>query len=391
MKKKYISGLAAMFAVTSLLYLPAFIVKADTTAAITRSQVEQRAVAMMDLKWTYSAANNSVLNNQYSAYVTLPKQLQNVTTAQMIGIPYNWGGIDGIDSASYNASWTSFLDAVNRGAYTGNVNTEAGYGLIPGTAGVDCSGFVQAAYNIKDYKQSTTTLLNKYFTRIDIKDVKHMDILDRPGDHVLIFDKWGTFNGISGAFTYEATPDQTFGGIQGAKRYFITMTDINNGYIPARYVNVVDDAVIPPAASDQTVQQQYGTGSYVQVANVSYYANLRLSSTTDSSIVTTVPKSTILKVEGFNNGWYQVNYSGKMGWIRGDLLSAVPSGKYVSVKDVYQLNIRMSPSLSAQILGTLTQGQYAEKIDQTADGKWYKIDINGLQGWSSSAYLTFLN
>lgn len=375
-----------MVSVTAVLSVPTINAKAETQNTITRSQVEQRAVDMMDLTWTYSSAKNGQLTSKYAAYITQPSQLQNLTTAQMKGIPYNWGGLDSLDSYSYNAGWSSFLDAVNKGAFTGNVNTDAGLGLIPGTAGIDCSGFVQASYNIKDYKQSTSTLFNKYFVKIDLKDIKHMDILDRPGDHVVMFDKWGTLNGVSGAYTYEATPDQTFGGIQGTKRYFMTMKDINNGYIPGRYINVVDDPVTQPT----TPSQQFATGSYVQVANVTSSVNLRSNPTTTSAILTTVPKDTILKIDDFNNGWYQVIYSGQTGWIRGDLLIAVPAGKYVTVKDVYQLNVRLTPSSTSQIIGTITQGQYAEKLDQTSDGTWYKVSINGIQGWSSSRYLTYL-
>lgn len=387
MNKNFVKTLALIVSAATLLSVPSFTAKAATANTITRSQVEQRAVAIMDLKWTYSSVKNGQPYPNYAAYITQPKQLQNITSGEMTGIPYNWGGLDGLDSASYNSGWTNFLDAVNKGAFIGNVNTDAGYGLIPGTAGIDCSGFIQSSYNIQDYKLSTSTLFNKYFVKIDLKDIKHMDILDRPGDHVVIFDKWGTLNGIAGAFTYESTPDQTFGGIQGTKRYFLAMDDLNNGYIPGRYINVVDDVVTQPAPP---AANQFAVGSYVQVANVTYSANLRTNPNITSAIITTVPKNTVLKVVAYNNGWYQFNYNGNTGWIRADLLSAVPSQKYVTVNGVYQLNVRMSPSSTAQILGTITQGQYAEKLDQTADGAWYKVSINGVQGWSSSSYLTYL-
>lgn len=133
---------------------------------------------------------------------TQPKQLNNVTIAQETGIPYDWGGIDGLNSTSYSMPWTNFLDAVDKGAYVGNVNTEAGYGYIVGTAGIDCSGFIQASFNINTSKLSTSTLFDSCFIKININDIKHMDILDKPGDHVVIFDKWGIQNGDS----YENCP-----------------------------------------------------------------------------------------------------------------------------------------------------------------------------------------
>lgn len=49
--------------------------------------------------------------------VTLPIQLRGVTTGQMTGIPYNWGGLDSLDFNSYNEPWNNFLDAVDQGAF----------------------------------------------------------------------------------------------------------------------------------------------------------------------------------------------------------------------------------------------------------------------------------
>lgn len=311
MKKNWTSIAISMVIATSIFILPMENTLASTNTSITRTEVQQRALQMINLAWTYSSANNGNIDSKYACYVTKPKQFQNTTLTQTIGIPYNWGGLDGIDSNSFNTPWTNFLDAVNKGAYTGNVNSKGGLGLVTGTAGVDCSGFVQASFNIKDYKQSTTTLFSKYFTKINISDIKHMDILDKPGDHVVIFDKWGTQNGVDGAFTYEATPDQTYGGIMGTKQYFITKSSISKGYLPGRYVNITQDV---PAAT--------------------------------------------------------------------------PS--YVMVNSVYMLNIRLGALSTSQIIGTLTQGQYAIKLDQTADGSWFKISINGIAGWSYSKYLSYV-
>lgn len=399
MRKNHTRILATVLSLTSVLMFPVYKVNAATQTPISRSEVEQRAVKLMDLTWTYSSDKNSVIDSKYTASVTLPAQFQGVKTGEFKGIPYNWGGIDGIDTNSYNAPWTNFLDAVNKGAFTGNVNTEAGLGYITGTAGIDCSGFVQASFNIADNKQSTSSLLANYFTKINIADLKHMDILDKPGDHVVIFDKWATLNGVSGAYTYESTPDQTYGGIQGTKRYFISMTTINSGYIPARYVNIVEDTTSSSVTTTPTITDitttpaptaKFQVGGYAMVTNVISFANLRTTASTSSAILTTVPKGTILNLTNYSNNWYQVTYNGQTGWIYENPLAAVPANNYVKINGAYQLNIRISPLASAQIVGVLAQGQYAQKLDQTSDGSWYKISINGIQGWSSSKYLTFI-
>lgn len=392
MRKNWIAIITSVIIVVSAISFPVRKAYAASQNPISRSQVEERAVRLIDLTWTYSADRNSKIDPKYLNSVTLPKQFQGVTTAQFTGIPYAWGGIDGIDTYSYNTPWTNFLDAVSKGAFTGNVNSQGGLGYVTGTAGMDCSGFVQAAFNIKDYKQSTTTLLNNYFTKIDINDIKHMDILDKPGDHVVIFDKWGTQNGRSGAYTYEATTDQTYGGIQGTKRYFISMNAINNGYIPARYKYIVDDTtnVTDTSTTVTTATQQFKTPGYAMVTNITNYANLRSNPGTSYAILATVPKGTILNLTNYSDGWYQVTYNGDKGGIWGNTLGAVPVNQYVTVNGVYALNIRLNPSFTAQIIGTLTQGQYAQKLDQSSDGNWYKISINGTQGWCSSKYLIYI-
>lgn len=352
-------------------------VNAATQNTITRSAAEQRALSMINLTWTYDSSKNGTLSDDISQKVTIPNQFKNVTSMQATGIPYNWGGQDSLDSTSYSAPWLNFLDAINKGAYAGNVNTSAGYGYITGTAGVDCSGFVQSVFNIKDSKLSTVTLLDNYFTKINLNDIKHMDILDKPHDHVVIFDKWGTLNGRYGAFTYESTPDQTYGGIQGTKKYFISLDEINTGYIAGRYINI---------SEDETNLNTLG-----QVINVNTAANLRDSNSTAGNIVGTIPKGTIVYLIDYLSGWYKIKYNGNTSWIYGNLINRNLTGKYVTVTNASMLNVRSAPSSSASILGYFTNNQYAEVIGYSSDGKWIKVRVNGLEGYSSSSYLSYIN
>ena len=378
--KKNIKAITRILAVLSTLFLVPvnFAFAVEAPASITRSQVEQRALSMINLNWTYNSSNNSTIAPTNSGYVKQPAQLNGQTVASEVGIPYCWGGFDGIDTSSYNASWTSFKDAISKGAYAGNVNTDGGMGYIPGTAGIDCSGFVQATYNIPGYKLSTSTMFDKYFIKINLSDIKHMDILDHPGDHVVLFDKWGTFNGVYGAFTYESTPDQTYGGIMGTKKYFMSMNEINKGYIPGRYINIVEDAPVP---------EVFANGTIVQIINVSTAANFRSAADVNSALIGTIPKGTILSVLDNSNGWYSVKYNGQIGWVYGNLIGTAPTGKYVTINGVYQLNIRSSASSVASIVGVLSEGQYALVLGKSADGNWTNISINGINGWSASKYL----
>lgn len=387
--KRYKSLLfGILFGITAVTSPIANVSAASTQTPITRTQAEQRASNMINLTWIYSNTQNGTLSSNYTPLVTQPSQFANLTTAQVTGIPYDWGGGDGLDSTSIGAPWTNFLDAISKGAYAGNVNITAGQQYVPTTAGIDCSGFVQGTFNIRDYKISTSTMFDKYFTKINLSDIKHMDILDRPGDHVVIFDKWGTLNGVQGAFTYESTPDQVFGGIQGTKQYFLTMDDLNDGYIAGRYVNIVEDSVNTP-----TVPHPIDAGVFAQITNVTNYANLRSTPSTSANMVGSIPKGTVVYLISYSNGWYQLKYNGQVAWVYGTLISPINSGKYVTVNGTtYQVNIRNNPSAtSSNIIGVLTQGQYSEVIDYSSDGKWMKISVNGVQGWSSSSYLSYIN
>lgn len=381
--RKFNALVTGLIFLTTVFIFPPLKVNGLTQSVITRSQVEQRALTMTNLKWNYDRNKNGQLNSSLSIYVTQPSQFLNISTMQATGIPYSWGGTDGLDSSSYDEAWSNYLDAVDKGAFVGNVNTEGGLGHISGTAGIDCSGFIQASFNIKDDKLSTSTLFNNYFTKIGLSEIKHMDILDKPYDHVVIFDKWGTYNGINGAFTYESTPDCIYGGIQGAKKYFISMNEINKGYIPGRYINLIEDAVVPaPALSN--------VGNFAQISNVNYAANFRATSSLSSTIIGTIAKSTIIYLIEYFPGWYQVSYNGQVGWVSSNLITLVPTGKYVALINAYQLNIRTSPNIAGAIVGILLQKQYAEVIGTSSDGNWLKISIKGIQGYASRKYLNYI-
>lgn len=378
--KKQGPQIAVLLALSLVLTLWSVIaVNAEEQSPITRLQAEERALNMINYSWTFSSASNTNIDSKYNSYVILPDYLQGISEGNVIGIPYNWGGLDSPYTSSDYTKWSNFSDAISKGAHAGNANYESGLGYIKGTAGLDCSGFVQAVFNIKDYKQSTSSLLKAYFTKINLNDIKHMDVLIKPYEHATIFDKWGSYNGIPGAFTYESTPDNIFGGIQGTKKYFMTMREINDGYIPARYNYLKEDLPYPVKA-----------GYFGKVSGSIYYANYRTNPSGTSSILGAIPGNTIVYLIDYSQGWYQVNFNGKTGWIWGGLIESIPSGKYVIVKNTYQLNIRNNPSSSSSIVGVISKNQYAEVIDYSADGLWYKISKDGITGWCSKKYLSYI-
>jgi len=66
------------------------------------------------------------------------------------------------------------------------------------------------------------------------------------------------------------------------------------------------------------------------------------------------------------------------------------SGEYVTVKNITSLNIRNAPSLSGLVIGALLKNQYAKVLEISGDGKWIKISINNIIGWSYKDYLSYI-
>lgn len=323
--KKINFSLFILLFISISITLPVKQIHINAQSGISRSSAEERALNMINLSWTYSKDRNSKLDSSVASLVVAPNQFNGIDTAVMTGIPYDWGGLDTIDTTTYGTPWGNFLGAVNKGAFAGNSSSSGGIGYVSGTAGVDCSGFVQAVFNIKGTKLSTSSLFNQYFVPISLSDIKHMDILNYPGHHVVIFDKWGTKNGVPGAFTYEATTNQSYGGIQGTKKYFISLRAINNAYTPGRYINIIDDASVaktgtmPQTHPVSTKPQTKQNSTNSQAANISKAPSTPVSNETKilkqtSETISVAQKAkikdgTIMSIEASPSGWCNVNYN----------------------------------------------------------------------------------
>lgn len=53
---------------------------------------------------------------------------------------------------------------------------------------------------------------------------------------------------------------------------------------------------------------------------------MRSGPSTDTSIITVVPNTTVVNVIGINSGWYKVQYNGSTGYVRSDLMSITGAG-----------------------------------------------------------------
>lgn len=193
--------------------------EAELNAGVDRSMLQdapndlyttiQNAMDCCDLSWTYKSENAS---NPNSATVTVPNYLANASKpSTQTGIPYCWGGFDGVSTSSSSA-WSNFSGAMNNKKFAGNVNTSTG-GYQSGTAGLDCSGFVSSTAGFSS-KLGTSHLASSTYTQALIASSRSIyDIYVNSGSnsHVLYYVGVST-NGIT---TREATTT----GEEKAKTY----------------------------------------------------------------------------------------------------------------------------------------------------------------------------
>jgi uncharacterized protein YraI len=162
-----------------------------------KTVTSNNASACISQTWTYSSSNTV---NPDSANVTKPPYLSSTTPSSQIGIPYCWGGFDGITTSSSPSVWTDFVDAMSKGKFAGNVNTST-VGWQSGTAGLDCSGFISSVAGFSS-KLSTVNLASSTYTAsVSAGNRSTYDIYVKSGSHALFYV--GTASG--GINTREST------------------------------------------------------------------------------------------------------------------------------------------------------------------------------------------
>ncbi|MEG0134090.1 MAG: hypothetical protein RR782_08195 [Clostridium sp.] len=187
-----------------------------------------RAMDMINYVWDYNDENYKILPPD----IKLPYFLS--SSGRYIGIPYCYGGQTSLKDSNLEGV-SGFEDGLNKGFVPGNINTKVGY--VDNTIGVDCSGFVNVVFNIKE--RTSTRTMDKYFKEINLKKLKPMDILNSKGKHVYIY--LGKTN--KGVMILESTSngdkkykDKTVVNYKSASEF---KKDIESrGYVPMRYKNI---------------------------------------------------------------------------------------------------------------------------------------------------------
>lgn len=196
-----------------------------------------RGVRMANLEWTYSKTKNgdkTVIPSALRSSVTQPSFLVGVTgTKTFRGYPYNWGGYDSEWTAS-SSGWKSFADGLSKSKYAGNIKAGT-KGHITNTIGLDCSGYVSAAYDLGK-KYGTSTLIDgKVFKKATTKPVAG-DIYNKSGSHVVIVMDRRKENGTWVMAIGESTTAKFPAGDDKVLHHMRNESTFPSGYVTGKYL-----------------------------------------------------------------------------------------------------------------------------------------------------------
>lgn len=163
----------------------------------------------------------------------------------------------------------------------------------------------------------------------------------------------------------------------------------------AHWINSMGNAAAPAPAP---------TGPAIGTAKATTDVNMRSGMGTGYSLLQVVPNGATVTVYGSSNGWTQVSYNGKNGYIYSIYLTATtpvaapapvpaPTAPAITTMEVSDykttiaLNLRSGPSTSHSILGSGSTGTTVKGTGRKS-GIWYEVKLGTTTGWMSSEYLT---
>jgi len=120
--------------------------------------------------------------------------------------------------------------------------------------------------------------------------------------------------------------------------------------------------------------------------------NVRTGPSTSYQPLTTIERNEVYEVLDQSNGWYKINLGENTGWISSGYVTLISEVQYSNLPDnkiatvnTAALNVRQGPSTNDSIVTQIHNNETYKVLDQS--NGWYKIDINGTEGWASGNYL----
>ena len=155
------------------------------------------------------------------------------------------------------------------------------------------------------------------------------------------------------------------------------------GYISAKYTTETDPSTPTPTPTPET-KTVYTTENL----------KVRAQPNTSAEVLGTLKKGTKVETYGLKDGWYEIKYEGKTGYISAKYTTETdpstptptPTPETKTVYTTENLKVRAQPNTSAEVLGTLKKGTKVETYG-LKDG-WYEIKYEGKTGYISAKYTT---
>ncbi|HHV64191.1 MAG TPA: SH3 domain-containing protein [Peptococcaceae bacterium] len=179
----------------------------------------------------------------------------------------------------------------------------------------------------------------------------------------------------------ENFPDAVSGTVLAAKFKVPLLLTAKNDIPPAVYSLMRYHMKVEPSP----VNVSSGQG----IVTTPVGLNLRDTPSAAGKVLLTIPGNTRIDIYGKQGQWYQTAYQGKNGWVSANYVQITQSYRQGKITASGGLNLRQSPSTSAEILQTIPQGATISITGQEQD--WYKVTYRGAVGWVFAEYVALLD
>ena len=199
----------------------------------------------------------------------------------------------------------------------------------------------------------------------------------------------------------------------GSTSMNIQYADLNNSLVfnrlsPGSYTMIVEatdtSGRVVTATKDFSVRSKEtytdnsssgrGVDGTVQIPSSWDDLSIRTGPSTDYTIVGSMPQGARCTVypDRAVNGWYYVNYNGIWGYASGRQINLNSGGSASSNTRIGIINIpsswddlsiRTGPSTDYTIVGSMPQGARCTVYPDKANGGWYYVEYNGVQGYAA--------
>ena len=115
---------------------------------------------------------------------------------------------------------------------------------------------------------------------------------------------------------------------------------------------------------------------------------MRNGASTSNSVVMNLARNSVVSVLGESNGWYQVAYGGKTGYVSGDYLTVVNTAEGISTYGKVtgsSVNVRSDAGTEFAKVTAVKKGA-SVSVTGFKNG-WYQISVSGKTGWIRSDYV----